>query len=102
MTKVEMSCSLPVYEVNTVNELNLSIGKGVVKGGHATEEWDNGFRPRPKERTTKTEDKAAGTQSTVTKLPNANIATLKVSEQLHMRDFETRTHLTSEFMCSSQ
>jgi hypothetical protein len=82
LTNIEMSCSLPVNEVDTVNELNLSVEKGEVKGGHAREEWDDGFRPRPRERTHETKDKANGTNqsTTATKLPNANISSLKVSE----------------------
>jgi hypothetical protein len=82
LTNIEMSCSLPANEVDTVNELNLSVEKGEVKGGHASEEWDDGFRPRPRQRTHETKDKANGTNqsTTATKLPNANISSLKVSE----------------------
>ena len=74
LTKIEMSCSLSTVEKNTVKDLNISIEKGEVKGGHASEEWSNGFRPRPKEEM----GNVGKAEHTAMKLPNANIATLKL------------------------
>lgn len=77
VSKLEMSCALPTSEVNTVNDLNISIEKAEVKGGRSSEDWSDGFKPRPKERdeVIKPEDVP---RPTVYKLPNTNIATLKV------------------------
>eukprot|EP00804_Cyclotella_cryptica_P010765 CCRYP_005537-RC/>CCRYP_005537-RC protein AED:0.22 eAED:0.22 QI:177/1/1/1/1/1/3/888/691 len=75
LTKLEMSCSLPMNEVNTVNEFNLSVQKAEVKGGKSSEEWSEGFRPRPTSDTTKSDKH---TPPTVIRLPFAKIATLKL------------------------
>ena len=80
ISNVEMSCSLPVSEGNTVNDFNLSVAKAEVKGGKSSEDWSEGFRPRPRE-VNESDDKSS---HTVMKLPNANIGTLKVSAHYYI------------------
>ena len=75
VSNAEMSCNLPASEANTVNDFNFSVAKAEVKGGKSSEDWSEGFRPRPRE-AGKPNDKHP---STVMKLPNAKIGTLKVS-----------------------
>lgn len=75
LNKLEMSCSLPVDEINTVSQFNLSVETAVVKGGKSSEEWSKEFRPRPTNDTAKSPEHSP---STVIRLPFANIATLKV------------------------
>lgn len=76
VSKIEMSCSVPAKVGNTVNAFNLSVEKAEVKGGQTSEEWSEGFRPRPKGDKVKSEDHS---QSAAMNLPRANIATLKVT-----------------------
>jgi len=73
LNTVSFCGSLPLNQVNTINDFIFAAGDATLMSGHSTDEWSEAFQPR------KQKVKQSTEQSTpVVKLPFANIADLKV------------------------
>lgn len=80
MTTISLCASLPLDQVNTVNDFIFTTEDITVKSGYSTDEWSEAFQPRKTKevKQSTTQSKSKETKGDDIKLPFANIAELKV------------------------
>lgn len=73
LSKANICASVPVKEMNTINDFTFSVDKAEVKSGYSTNDWTSEFRPTHKHVTL-----SATSPTPIVKMPKANIASMRV------------------------